>query len=210
MTFWDSTSKRPGLEGRLYRGVAELARDNVDTIVAGTPRHWRRCGGYNLDRFVAGASFRYPRDPRFNLAKLISGSEGTLAVMTELKLGVVDLPARTGLAVVHFDSMYEALSSVPTMLETRPSAIELLDNLGLTLCRAVPQYARLLSTFVDGEPDCVLITEFRGETDAELRARVDWAAAAPGPPGRQDAHRGGHRPGACRATSGRYARWGWG
>jgi FAD/FMN-containing dehydrogenase/Fe-S oxidoreductase len=165
--------RRPGLEGRLYRGVAELARDNVDTILAGTPRHWRRCGGYNLDRFVDGASFRYPRDPRFNLAKMVCGSEGTLAVMTELKLGVVDLPTRTGLAVVHFDSLYEALSSVPAMLETRPSAIELLDNLGLTLCRGVPQYARLLSTFVEGDPDCVLITEFRGETDAELRARVD-------------------------------------
>ena len=165
--------KRPGLEGRLYRGIAELARDNVDAILAGTPKHWRRCGGYNLDRFVDGASFRYPRDPRFNLAKMISGSEGTLAVMTELKLGVVDLPTRTGLAVVHFDSLYEALSSVPAMLETRPSAIELLDNLGLTLCRGVPQYARLLSTFVEGDPNCVLITEFRGESDAELRESVD-------------------------------------
>ena len=164
--------KRPGLEGSLYRGIAELARDNVDAIVAGTPRHWRRCGGYNLDRFVDGASFRYPRDPRFNLAKMISGSEGTLAVMTELKLGVVDLPTRTGLAVVHFDSLHEALSSVPAMLETRPSAIELLDNLGLTLCRGVPQYARLLSSFVEGNPDCVLITEFRGESEAELRASV--------------------------------------
>ena len=165
--------KRPGLEGRLYRGVAELAGANVDAILAGTPRHWRRCGGYNLDRFVDGASFRYPRDPRFNLAKMICGSEGTLAVMTELKLGVVDLPTRTGLAVVHFDSLYEALSSVPAMLETRPSAIELLDNLGLTLCRGVPQYARLLSTFVEGTPNCVLITEFRGESETELRASVD-------------------------------------
>ena len=169
----DQYRRRPGLEGRLYRGVDELARANADAILAGTPRHWRRCGGYNLDRFVGGASFRHPRDPRFNLAKLVCGSEGTLAVMTELKLGVVDLPVRTGLAVVHFSSLYEALSSVPAMLETGPSAIELLDNLGLTLCRAVPQYARLLSTFIDGEPDCVLITEFRGDTDAELRARVD-------------------------------------
>ena len=164
--------QRPGLEGRLYRGIDELARANVDTILAGTPRHWRRCGGYNLDRFVDGASYRYPRDPRFNLAKLICGSEGTLAVMTELKLGVVSLPVRTGLAVVHFDNLYEALSSVPLMLETGPSAIELLDNLGLTLCRQVPQYARLLSTFVEGDPDCVLITEFRGGSEAELRDSV--------------------------------------
>ncbi len=170
---FDQYARRPGLEGRLYHGVAELAQRNEDTILAGTPRHWRRCGGYNLDRFVDGAAFRYPRDPRFNLAKLICGSEGTLAVMTELKLGVVPLPRRTGLAVVHFDSLYEALSAVPPMLETGPSAIELLDNLGLTLCRGVPQYARLLSTFVEGDPDCVLITEFYGGTEAEVRASVD-------------------------------------
>ena len=58
------------------------------------------------------------------------------------------------------------------MLEVGPSAIELLDNLGLTLCREVPEYARLLQTFLHGQPNCVLITEFYGESDAELRDKV--------------------------------------
>ena len=165
--------KRSGLEGKIYQGVLGLAQANVETILQGTPRHWRRCGGYNLDRFIKGASFKYPQDPRFNLAKLICGSEGTLGVMTELKLNVVPLPKLTGLGVVHFDSLYEALSSVPAMLETDPSAIELLDNLGLTLCRGVPQYARLLSTFIDGNPNCVLITEFRGDSEQELQMKVN-------------------------------------
>ncbi len=51
------------------------------------------------------------------------------------------------------------------MLEIDPSAVELLDNLGLTLCREVPEYARLLTTFIDGTPNCVLITEFYGESE---------------------------------------------
>ena len=54
-----------------------------------------------------------------------------------------------------------------------PSAIELLDNLGLTLCREVPEYARLLTHFIEGQPNCVLITEFYGENEAELRFKID-------------------------------------
>jgi FAD/FMN-containing dehydrogenase/Fe-S oxidoreductase len=168
--------QRGGLEGEIYRRIHALTSDpaNQEIIHAGTPRHWRRCGGYNLDRFVeAGPSFQWPQDPRFNLAKIISGAEGGLAVMTAIKLDLVPLPRQTALAIIHYDSLYEALSSVPTILEVEPSAVELLDNLGLTLCRNVPEYARLLQTFVVGRPNCVLITEFYGESDAELRHKVE-------------------------------------
>lgn len=165
---------RNDLEGRIYRDVAQLARQNADTIRAGTPRHWRRCGGYNLDRFVeGGVNFNWPQDGRFNLAQLLCGAEGTLGVLTELKLNLVPLPQRTALAIVHFDELFTALAAVPAMLETGPSAIELLDNLGLTLCRDVPEYARLLQNFVEGRPNCILITEFYGESEAELRAKID-------------------------------------
>ena len=165
--------ERPGLEGDAYRGIHRIATDAVDQILAGTPRHWRRCGGYNLDRFVHGASFNYPQDSRFNMAKLICGAEGTLAVMRELKLNLVPIPPHTGLAIVEFDSLHHALSSVPALLETGPTAIELIDNLGLTLCRDVTQYARLLKTFVSGEPNCILITEYQGDSPGALDAAVD-------------------------------------
>lgn len=166
---------RSGLEGQIYRRITELTRDedNRAIIREGTPRHWRRCGGYNLDRFIdEGVSFKRPRDDRFNLAKLVCGAEGTLAVIEDVTLNLVPTPTRTALAVVHFDRLYDALSAVPVILETDPSAVELLDNLGLTLCREVPQYARLLDTFVEGNPECVLITEFYGESETELEAKI--------------------------------------
>jgi FAD/FMN-containing dehydrogenase/Fe-S oxidoreductase len=168
--------QRSGLEGEIYRQVQALASDpaNQEIIRQGTPRHWRRCGGYNLDRFTGdGASFQWPPDPRFNLANLVSGAEGGLAVITAIKLNLVPLPRRTALAIIHYDSLYDALASVPAILEVEPSAVELLDNLGLTLCRDVPEYARLLQTFVVGQPNCVLITEFYGESDADLRHKVE-------------------------------------
>ena len=100
------------------------------------------------------------------------GSEGTLAVMTELTLNLVPLPAHTALAVVHFDELFAALSAVSTILETDPSAVELLDHFGLTLAREVPQYARLMTGFIAGTPNCVLITEYSGDNPRELEQRI--------------------------------------
>ena len=162
-------------EGDIYRGIYNLTQNesNQAIIHAGTPRHWRRCGGYNLDRFIGeGPSFYWPQDTRFNLAKLVCGAEGTLAVITELKLNIVPIPKQTALAIIHFESLSAALTSVPTILEVQPSVVELLDNLGLTMCRDVPEYARLLDGFIEGSPNCVLITEFYGESDAELQNKL--------------------------------------
>ncbi len=163
---------RPGLEGKIYRDIHQLVQEHADIIRQGTPRHWRRCGGYNLDRFISGVSYRFSGDARFNLSKLICGAEGTLGIITEIKLGLVPRPVTTALALVQFDNLYRALASVPTILETGPSAVELLDQLALTLCREVPQYARQLKTFVQGEPNCILITEFYGESEPQLRRKV--------------------------------------
>ncbi len=165
---------KAGLEGAVYQKIAHLTQDNIKAIRTGTPRHWRRCGGYNLDRFIeGGVSFRVPQPELFNLAKLICGAEGTLGVITEIKLNLVPIPKHKALAIVHFADLKEALSAVPIMLEVDPSAVELLDNLGLTLCRDVPEYARLLDTFIEGEPNCVLITEFYGESEKELISKID-------------------------------------
>ncbi len=167
--------KQNNREGEIYRNIFNLTEDEAKRAIiqAGTPRHWRRCGGYNLDRFIGDApSFHWPQDGRFNLAKLICGAEGTLAVITELKLNIVPLPQKTALAIIHFDSLPAALTSVPTMLELNPSVVELLDNLGLTMCRDVPEYARLLDGFIEGSPNCVLITEFYGESDVQLKDKL--------------------------------------
>jgi len=172
----EAKSQLESFEGQLYRDIGALVGSdaNQKIIREGTPRHWRRCGGYNLDRFVEGGiSYRNENDPRFNFARLVCGSEGTLAVMHEIKLQLVPVPQQTALAVIHFDDLHEALTAVPTILEVDPTAVEMFDQMGLRLCREVPQYARLLDTFVEGSPNCVLFTEFYGTSDSELRHKLD-------------------------------------
>ncbi len=169
-------AKGSGLNADVYRKMIAMRDDpRVRSITeGGTPKHWRRCGGYNLERLLGeGFSYNFEHDTRFNLAKLICGAEGTLGVISEIKLNLVPLPKITALAVVHFDDLKTALKAVPIILEKSPSAVELLDNLGLTLCRDVPDYARLMDVFIDGHPNCVLLTEFYGEGEKELKAKIE-------------------------------------
>ena len=109
---------------------------------------------------------------RFNLSQIVAGSEGTLATVTTATLKLVPKPQMTALAVVHFDRVIDACAAIPDILETSPSASELLDKHLLDLARAQPEWAKRLH-FVDGDPQAVLLTEFYGADDGELSAKLD-------------------------------------
>jgi FAD/FMN-containing dehydrogenase/Fe-S oxidoreductase len=178
------------LEGRIYRELTHIIERALPEILTRWPKHWRRASGYNLDRLAAAllppnersrlsydSRFRPPTaDPtridHFNIAQLLTGSEGTLAVMTEVTLKLVPKPTRTALAVIHFDHVIDACAAVPTVLETEPSAAELMDKQMLDLARAQPQWAKKIH-FVEGDPAAVLLTEFYGESEKELAGKID-------------------------------------
>ncbi len=178
------------LEAKIYRRVPQIIERVTPEIISHWPKHWRRASGYNLDRLAAAL---LPRDQRaqlsyasrfrpavadptridhFNLTQLLTGSEGTLAVMTEITLNVVPKPTLTGLAVIHFNHVVEACTAIPDILETEPSASELMDKQMMDLARAQPEWAKRLH-FVQGDPAAVLITEYYGETEQELSAQID-------------------------------------
>lgn len=138
---------------------------NRRIIRDGTPRHWRRCGGYNLDRLLS--------DEPVDLSAMVCGSEGTLAIMSEITVNLVPVPAHTILALLDFDDLYRSLEAVPAILETGPSAIELLDDLSLRMCYDVAEYARLLASVIDGRPHSLLIVEYSGGSLSETRAGVE-------------------------------------
>jgi FAD/FMN-containing dehydrogenase/Fe-S oxidoreductase len=151
-------ARPPAGAARLAAELQRILATYGAAIQADFPRHWRRASGYNLDRA--------------NPAQLIAGSEGTLAFMAEITLRTVPRPARTALAIVHFDELAAAAEATPALLELQPSAVELLDKLLLDLCRQHAAYRQHL-TFVQGDPACVLAVEFYVESEAEGRARLD-------------------------------------
>ena len=193
-----SRGRGDSLETQIYREVPGIVRAHLEQILEGWPRHWRRVSGYNLDRLAAallqegetveqagllrarlGFDNLYRSEfcdsnqiDRFNLSQLVAGSEGTLAIVTSATLKLAPKPPMTALAVVQFDRLIDACAAIPDILETQPSASELLDRHLIDLARAQPEWAKRLH-FVDGDPEAVLLTEFYGVNERELSAKLD-------------------------------------
>ncbi len=161
-TQWQDRMRADGLEGAIYRSLDAMLAEGRETIKNDTPSHWRRNNGYRLETLL--------EDER-NLAKLICGSEGTLAVATEITCDLVEKPSHTALGVAHFETRDDALRAVTTVLETDPTAVELFDGVAIERTRQTEGYANRL-TFIEGEPGGVLITEYSGDTREEVHDQL--------------------------------------
>ena len=152
------------------RPVASV-RAPLDTLVDGHlgeirtrfGRFSRQVSGYSLEHLL-------PENGR-SLDRFLVGSEGTLAVVTEATVRLVeDAPFRV-LAVLGYPSMAEAADAVPALLTHQPVACEGMDE--------------RITGMVPGHPELPrgsgwLLLEVTGETPAEAVARARTAAADSG------------------------------
>lgn len=161
------------LEGSIYKSLRTLLGnyDHQEEIRREFPKPSveRRNTGYAVDLLIEMAPFK-AGGPDFNFCSLIAGSEGTLALITEIKLNVVDLPPKeTGLLCVHFNSIDEALRANLIGLKYMPSASELIDHYILD-CTKENIEQRKNRFFVQGDPGAILVIEFCKETREEILA----------------------------------------
>ena len=161
----EEAARRGGLEAR----IAEIVRHNRDEIERRYPKIMRRVSGYNLDEFV--------RNGKFNLVKLVVGSEGTLAAVHQAKVRIEPRPPATALCVVHFADIVGSIRASNIILPFKPAAIELIDDMIIELGRNSLEISRLMG-FIQGNPAGVLIVEFYGENQDELRSKLDEMEAA--------------------------------
>jgi FAD/FMN-containing dehydrogenase/Fe-S oxidoreductase len=156
----------PNREGECYRAVRRLATEHAEEIERRYPKILRRVGGYNLDLLVPrGGSV-------FNLASLLVGSEGTLGIVVEAKLRLVELPRAKALLVIQFADLLDALAATPAILAHHPAAVEVMDRHVLNATRLNPEASRLRD-FLQGDPAAILIVEFYGDHPEELLPRLE-------------------------------------
>jgi FAD/FMN-containing dehydrogenase len=176
---FEAKCRVPGLEGQIYREVADIRETYADEIRARYPKQWRRVAGYNLNELLgiavrphsyAGGGNGAPR--KLSMARLVVGSEGTLLTILDAKVRLVKRPKATALAVIHYQDMQEALESSPALLETGPYAVEVTDKVILDLARANIEQSQKMG-WVQGDPAAVMIVEYTGENDGEARAKVE-------------------------------------
>ncbi len=168
--------KKNDLEGKIYQEIKTIIdnSENQKSIEEGFPKKeiTRRNTGYALDA-VLEMSKSLESGGKFNICKLIAGSEGTLVLVTEVKLKLLDLPPKElALVNVHCSSMRESLLVNLVALKHKCYASELLDDVVLEFSKGNLEQLKNRA-FVEGEPKTILMVEFYAENAEKLSEITD-------------------------------------
>ncbi|WP_425635763.1 FAD-binding and (Fe-S)-binding domain-containing protein [Algoriphagus yeomjeoni] len=170
---FEQKTKLQTLEGGIYRKVVEELGDEKarDEIHAQFPKKsiHRRNTGYAVDELLKADIFE--GEEKFNFCKLLSGSEGTLAFTTEIKISLDPLPDPIEIVVAaHFETIHQSMVSAQTAMKHPATAVELMDKIILDCTKESIEYSKN-RYFVEGDPEAILMVEFRGKTLEEAMAK---------------------------------------
>lgn len=111
-----------------YEKVLHLLRDNRDLILGRWPRLKKNSAGYNLRQVVADLDRGI-----YNLPALYVGSEGTLGLFLTATLRLLPIPEGSRSFRLFFPSLEAAGDAVRPLLDTGPTALEIVDGATLDL-----------------------------------------------------------------------------
>jgi FAD/FMN-containing dehydrogenase/Fe-S oxidoreductase len=164
-------------EGQIYRGIIELLSDKklkeaVDINYPKATIH-RRNNGYALDYLLQTSYFDKNSDKPFNLAPFICGSEGTLAIATEITLALNDKPPEhQAMLLAHFSSITDCLKAVKPAMQHDLYTCEMMDKTILDCTKDQLKYQQNRA-YIHGEPEALLMLECRATSKNELHHNIE-------------------------------------
>jgi FAD/FMN-containing dehydrogenase len=179
--------KQEDFEGEIYRNIFGLVNANRKEIIAMKPKVSKNSSGYQLWSVWDGTTF--------NLGKLLCGSQGTLGIVTEATLDVMQPKKHKQMIVLFLKDIAPIASVVTDILKFKPETLESFDDktLWFTL-RFLPDFVRIIgaSNIVTlglkflpeawmvlrgGMPKLIVIAEFAGDSKEDVQARATQALA---------------------------------
>ena len=158
----------------VLRGLDGVVREHLATIRTEFGRFRRQVSGYSLEHLLP--------ENGVDLARFLVGTEGTLAVLTEATVRLVESPKAVVLCVLGYPDMPSAADAVPGLL-AHPGAAEYtvaLEGMDARLVDVVR--TRRGSSAVPHLPRGAgwLFVETAGETEAEARGNAEQLITAAG------------------------------
>lgn len=150
----------------MLEAAERAARAGRDAFVANTPALNRRFTGYDLDRACQPDGFEWWR--------LFLGAEGTLGLISRIRVKLRRIEKEKRLLVVGFDSFGAALAAATPVLIAEPTAVEVMDERVQALAEEAGILTRLPQTLqaVTGQRIAYVFVEFNGDEPDLLEARV--------------------------------------
>ena len=172
----EDKKKLPTLEGKIYREMDALLTKNAALIEARRPKVSKNSAGYAL------WSIRDEKTGATNLAKLVCGSQGTLALWTRAKLGLVAPKKHRAMLVIFLSDLSLLPEIVNRVLREDPESFESYDDHTLALAvKFIPEmlvqmgFVKAVELGIDfipealmvatgGVPKLILMAEFAEDT----------------------------------------------
>lgn len=191
--------KEKSFEGEIYRKLSKLIDSNYDLISKSKPDVSKNSAGYYLWNVWD------KKKGVFDLNRLIVGSQGTLGLLAEAKLGLVKAKKHSRLLVVFMKDLRWAAAMVEEALKFKPESIESYDDKTLEI--AVKLWRQVIGSMKGnaislawqflpeifmvlrgGMPKMIMMIELTGDDEKELVSRLDemkdgvkkFAASHPG------------------------------
>ena len=179
----DAKMTQSDLEGEIYKQMFKLLDDNYDAVKAAKPKVSKNSTGYNLwDVWDKEKGV-------FDLTKLIVGSQGTLALVSDINFRLIHDKPHSGVLVVFMKDINNLGEVINTVVPTRPASFEAFDNYTLNLSiKFFPYFRKTIGwagviklglqllpdalLLFKGIPKMILLIEYTAETPEEVAQKV--------------------------------------
>ena len=179
----DAKMAQQDFEGQVYRELFALIDGNYDKIKAAKPKVSKNSTGYYLwdvwDRETG----------IFDLTQLICGAQGTLGFVTDISFKLVPHRPHSGLLVLFMKDIDKLGEVINVVLEHKPATFESFDDATLWLSiKFMPYFLKMLGVaafirlliglipdglqLLRGIPKLVLMVEFNGDSEEEVRNKI--------------------------------------
>jgi FAD/FMN-containing dehydrogenase len=179
----DAKMNQQDFEGQLYRQLFIMLDGNYDKIKAAKPHVSKNSAGYYLwDVWDRERGI-------FDLTQLICGAQGTLGLVSDIHFKLVPHRPHSGLLILFLKNINDLGELIPKVLEHKPATFESFDDATMWLgIKFMPSFhkmlgwggvAKLFLSFIPtglkfwrGFPRLILMVEFNGQTEDEVREKV--------------------------------------
>ncbi|MBI4037750.1 FAD-binding oxidoreductase [Candidatus Curtissbacteria bacterium] len=181
----DTKMKKRDFEGEIYRKMFNLISKNYDLIKAAKPKVSKNSAGYYLWNV-------YDKENKiFDLTRLIVGAQGTLGIVTEATLKLVETKRFSEMMIIFLNNLDHLGDVINDVLPLEPESFETYDDHTLKLAvKFFPEFAKKLGTknaietgwhFLPeffmvasgGVPKLILQVEFTGDSRHELGEKIE-------------------------------------
>lgn len=185
----EAKKSQQDFEGKLYRDMHALIESNYDALQAAKPNVSKNSAGYYLWNVWD------KKTGMFDLSKLIVGSQGTLGLVTKIKLNLIKPKTYSKMLVLFLTDLEPLSQVVNEVMKFKPESFETYDDQTLKLAiKFLPEMVKqmkgsifkLLMEFLPeagmvvtgGIPKIVLIAEFTGDSGEEIAHKTTDAQNA--------------------------------